>query len=79
MQAIDPMFESMLARDANMPALATTRKPCRDCAVVHGFYRDISDALKNEPRDVQEFLCARWWCHETGLACRGNIDNVLGG
>ena len=52
-------------------------KPCDDCAVVCGFYRDYSEALRLAPREEQISLSRQWFCHETpGLACRGNADNL---
>lgn len=52
-------------------------KPCHDCAVVCGLYTEISDALKNEPACIQEFISKRWFCHNhRNRACKGNIDNL---
>lgn len=54
--------------------------PCHDCAVTTGFYREVSDRLKQEDCETREAVCKKWFCHNArNRACRGNWDNVLNG
>jgi hypothetical protein len=52
-------------------------KPCGDCAVTCGFYRQYSEALRLAGKEEQLSYSKQWFCHETpSLACRGNADNL---
>ncbi len=58
-------------------ALKPLGKPCHECAVTNGFYREISDALARQPEPIKTQAALRWWCHcNAGRACRGNLDNI---
>jgi len=49
---------------------------CGDCAVVNGFYGEISDALKQQDDGLKIRASKSWFCHNnTDQACRGNADN----
>lgn len=67
-------FANMATRGEELVPLP---KPCRDCAVEDGLYREISDALADQPEHIRTPAALRWWCHNNGKrACRGNIDNI---
>lgn len=52
-------------------------KPCGDCAVTCGFYREHSDAFKAMPKDEQLARSKKWFCHNArDRACRGHADNI---
>ena len=69
--------EWFLKHSEGMPELPVRKKPCDDCAVVDGFYKEYSDNLKMCSDHVKEFSSKRWFCHNNGkVACRGNWDNV---
>lgn len=52
-------------------------KPCGDCAVTSGFYREYSDAFKDMPKDEQLQRSKKWFCHNAcNRACRGHADNI---
>ena len=52
-------------------------KPCGDCAVVCGFYRERSEELRNFATELQEAVSRRWFCHQNpSHACKGNADNL---
>lgn len=73
-QAEDEYFRFQAAFGRVVQALG---RPCHDCAVVFGLYKEISDALARQPEDVREAVSCRWTCHNhTDRACRGNIDNL---
>jgi hypothetical protein len=64
-----------LAAERGCGPLPDRAAPCGDCAVVHGLYSEITEALAREPADVQEAVSCRWFCHQTpNRACRGNRD-----
>lgn len=57
------------------PTLKIRKKPCNDCAVVHGLYTEISEGLSQQSREVKEHISKRWFCHDSpNLACKGNAD-----
>lgn len=47
------------------------KKPCEDCAVIKGLYREISDSLLNESEPLRTECSKRWWCHKGGR-CMGH-------
>jgi len=62
-----------------LPKLGLLEKPCKDCAVVWNFYKEYSDLLKKEKKELQEFVSHRWFCHNNrSKSCRGNINNLCG-
>lgn len=57
--------------------LELRNKPCHDCAVTCGFYKEYSDALKELLPEEQLEKSKEWFCHNNcDLACRGNADNL---
>lgn len=53
------------------------RTECHDCAVTHGLYLEISEALALEPAEIQEKVSRNWFCHNNvDRACRGNLNNL---
>lgn len=70
-------FEQRIITDKELPILPFRETPCEDCAVVWGFYTDISNALKEMPEAIQIAYSQKWFCHENpGMACRGNANNL---
>ena len=64
-------------REKDWPELKMREKPCDDCAVIHGLYTIISDALKEIPEPERMILTKRWFCHEDQkTCCKGNWDNI---
>ncbi len=62
---------------ARGPMLRPLGRPCHDCAVTWGLYRDLSDDLARQPSDVREAVSANWFCHNhPDRACAGNIENL---
>ncbi len=52
-------------------------KPCHDCAVTCGFYKEFSDAYLSMPVDEQVARSKKWFCHNApNRACRGHADNI---
>ncbi len=52
-------------------------KPCHDCAVTTGFYREYSDAYKDMPPEEQLARSKQWFCHNAcNRACRGHANNI---
>lgn len=50
-------------------------KPCRDCAVVNGFYREYAERLGQQSKDTVKAVSLRWYCHNrTNRACAGNLQ-----
>lgn len=71
-------FKDRIEGDKDRPVLPYNEKPCHDCAVIDGFYAEISDALKKEPIEIQKQMAEKWFCHnDSSKACRGN-SNYLG-
>lgn len=59
------------------PDLELLAKPCHDCAVTCGLYKEHSDAFKDMPEDEQLARSKKWFCHNAGnKACRGHADNI---
>ena len=58
--------------EKNDPPVPITRSsPCSDCAVTHGLYTEISDALLTMPEPVKTGFSERWDCHNGGR-CMGH-------
>ena len=52
-------------------------RPCHDCAVTSGFYREYSDAYKDMPKEEQIARSKQWFCHNAcNRACRGHANNI---
>ncbi len=52
-------------------------RPCHDCAVTTGFYREYSDAYKDMPHEEQLARSKQWFCHNVcNRACRGHANNI---
>lgn len=72
-------FARFIELDANSPYLKPMPAPCPDCAVKCGLYSEISDALRDQPQNVQREISLKWFCHSNRRrACRGNIENIEG-
>ena len=55
--------------------LEPLEKPCSDCAVVCGYYKEYSEILSKRDIAYQHEVSIRWDCHnDRRRACRGNID-----
>lgn len=47
-------------------------KPCKDCAVVTGFYKEQADSLSEQSKDIQEKVMDTWFCHNhVNRGCAG--------
>lgn len=54
-----------------LPAMS---RPCKDCAVVCGLYREYSELLKLEPTELRREVSDRWFCHNhPNRSCAGNM------
>ncbi len=62
---------------AEQPPLELLPKPCHDCAMVTGYYRDSAERLLRQPQDVVERVRKTWYCHHhPDRACKG-LDEYL--
>jgi len=41
------------------------KKTCIDCAITTGFYIEMADSLKKQPKDIQEKVSKTWFCHNS--------------
>lgn len=58
-----------------VPDLKPLPKPCKDCAVVEGFYAPYAAMLSKLTPEEIEAQSRRWYCHNNcGRACAGNIE-----
>lgn len=73
-----PTMEERWAQEAfDDHPLKPLAKPCHDCAVTCGMYREFSDDLAKQPRDIALGASLRWYCHNNPRrACAGNLANV---
>ena len=71
---------SLLDSIRSMPAISDLElmpKPCGDCAVKTGFYREYSEAYRAMPAAEQLARSKQWFCHNVcNRACRGHADNI---
>ncbi len=52
-------------------------RPCHDCAVTTGFYREYSDAYKDMPHEEQLARSKQWFCHNVcNLMFVANRDDL---
>ena len=66
-------FKNLMERNKERPKLKRRDKPCSDCAVIHGLYKEIAEALKKEPDEMRKFISERWFCHDkSNSSCEGN-------
>lgn len=66
-------FKRRIEFDKPRKVLKPLDKPCGDCAVVNGLYREIADELAKEPIEIRKASSEKWFCHNhTDRACRGN-------
>lgn len=74
----EPSFwERRLVQRAAWPVGKPQGSPCEECAVVDGFYAEISDGLARQPALVRAQSSAKWFCHmHPDRVCRGNIDHI---
>lgn len=77
MSDYEKYFNSMVERDKNFPKLPLLKKPCHDCAVVCGFYEEMSRGLSVLDEKTREIVSRKWFCHNNSkFACKGNADIV---
>jgi hypothetical protein len=67
---------SIYKNDPVVPVSPST-KTCGECPALC-MYRDITEALKKEPVEVQEHHLVRWFCHVDQNQCRGVAAAVRG-
>lgn len=59
-------------------ALTSLQRPCDDCAVVYGLYKDLSDELKTMDLRIKTEVSKRWFCHNhRNKSCAGNWENAF--
>jgi len=67
-------FEKIALEERTYPLL---ERPCGECAVVDGFYKEIADELLKEAREIQDANLERWFCHcHPDKACRGAFNYI---
>lgn len=75
--SIENYWNKRIESDKKFPELEYLEKPCHDCAVLCGFYKDLSDDLSNMNINIRERISRKWFCHNhPNKACRGNANNV---
>lgn len=48
------------------------KKTCIDCAITTGFYIEMADSLKKQPKYIQEKVSNTWFCHNScNRGCAG--------
>lgn len=69
--------EEYWAKQSIQPPLECMKNPCGDCAMVTGFYKDMADALLEQPKEIQEKVTKSWFCHNVpNRACAGIRDYI---
>jgi hypothetical protein len=62
-------WESQIATGRNVVPL---NKPCKDCAVETGFYLNYAEMLLNQPKEIQDKVSDKWFCHNNcNRGCAG--------